>query len=128
MVLSGNCSCYYFWDQGVVVFNFFFEVIELNVGGQVYFIRYFILISIFYFFLWKMFFLKRDIVNDLVKDSKGRFFIDRDGFLFRYILDYFRDRQVVLFDYFLERGRLKREVEYFQFFDFVKFLVFEDVK
>lgn len=75
-----------------------------------------------------MFSPKRDTANDLAKDSKGRVFIDRDGFLFRYILDYLRDRQVVLPDHFPERGRLKREAEYFQLPDLVKLLTPDEVK
>lgn len=128
MALSGNCSRYYPRDQGAAVPNSFPEVIELNVGGQVYFTRHSTLISIPHSLLWKMFSPKRDTANDLAKDSKGRFFIDRDGFLFRYILDYLRDRQVVLPDHFPERGRLKREAEYFQLPDLVKLLAPEDVK
>lgn len=128
MALSGNCSRYYPREPGSTVPNSFPEVVELNVGGQVYFTRHSTLISIPHSLLWKMFSPKRDTSNDLAKDSKGRFFIDRDGFLFRYILDYLRDRQVVLPDHFPERGRLKREAEYFQLPDLVKLLNPEDVK
>ncbi|KAK3534916.1 hypothetical protein QTP70_002001 [Hemibagrus guttatus] len=53
---------------------------------------------------------------------KGRFFVDRDGFLFRYILDYMRDQQLVLPDHFPERGRLQREAEYFNLPELVKLL------
>ncbi|ELK11021.1 BTB/POZ domain-containing protein KCTD12 [Pteropus alecto] len=49
--------------------------------------------------------------QELARDSKGRFFLDRDGFLFRYILDYLRDLQLVLPDYFPERSRLQREAD-----------------
>ncbi|KAG6930511.1 potassium channel tetramerization domain containing 12 [Chelydra serpentina] len=52
--------------------------------------------------------------GELPRDSKGRFFLDRDGFLFRYILDYLRDLQLVLPEHFPERSRLQREAEYFQ--------------
>uniref|UniRef100_A0AAV2MJ45 Potassium channel tetramerisation domain containing 12b n=1 Tax=Knipowitschia caucasica TaxID=637954 RepID=A0AAV2MJ45_KNICA len=58
----------------------------------------------------------------LARDTKGRFFVDRDGFLFRYILDYMRDKQLVLPDHFPERGRLQREAEYFNLPDLVKLL------
>uniref|UniRef100_A0A2K5I9R4 BTB domain-containing protein n=1 Tax=Colobus angolensis palliatus TaxID=336983 RepID=A0A2K5I9R4_COLAP len=128
MALSGNCSRYYPREQGAAVPNSFPEVVELNVGGQVYFTRHSTLISIPHSLLWKMFSPKRDTANDLAKDSKGRFFIDRDGFLFRYILDYLRDRQVVLPDHFPEKGRLKREAEYFQLPDLVKLLTPDEIK
>uniref|UniRef100_A0A8C6XSH3 Potassium channel tetramerisation-type BTB domain-containing protein n=1 Tax=Naja naja TaxID=35670 RepID=A0A8C6XSH3_NAJNA len=68
------------------------EVIELNVGGQVYFTRLSTLTGLPHSLLWKMFTSKKETANDLAKDSKGRIFIDRDGFLFRYILDYLRDK------------------------------------
>lgn len=128
MALSGNCRTYLPpREQGTAVQSFP-EVIELNVGGQVYFTRFSTLIGIPHSLLWKMFTSKRETVNDLAKDSKGRIFIDRDGFLFRYILDYLRDKQVVLPDHFPERGRLKREAEYFQLPDLVKLLTPDEIK
>ena len=42
-----------------------------------------------------------------MQDSKGKFFIDRDGVLFRYILDYLRNMKLVLPEAFQERERLK---------------------
>uniref|UniRef100_T1K804 Uncharacterized protein n=1 Tax=Tetranychus urticae TaxID=32264 RepID=T1K804_TETUR len=46
--------------------------------------------------------------------SLGRFFIDRDGHLFRYILEYLRNEcKLVLPENFNERDRLKCEAEYF---------------
>ncbi|XP_073476731.1 BTB/POZ domain-containing protein KCTD16 isoform X1 [Aquarana catesbeiana] len=128
MALSGNCRTYAPpRDQGTV-FQSYPEVIELNVGGQVYFTRHSTLTSIPHSLLWKMFTSKRDSVNDLAKDAKGRFFLDRDGFLFRYVLDYLRDRQVVLPDHFPEKGRLKREAEYFLLPELVKLLAPDEVK
>jgi len=43
-----------------------------------------------------------------------RYFIDRDGVLFRFILDYLRTGQLTLPESFRELGRLEREAEYFQ--------------
>ncbi|KAG5852773.1 hypothetical protein ANANG_G00066120 [Anguilla anguilla] len=60
--------------------------------------------------------------KDLARDSKGRYFLDRDGFLFRYILDYLRDLNLVLPDYFPEKSRLQREAEFFQLHDLSKHL------
>lgn len=49
-----------------------------------------------------------------VKDSRNKIFIDRDGLLFRYVLDYLRnDKQLVLPENFNEKQRLKQEAEYF---------------
>ncbi|KAG3272233.1 BTB/POZ domain-containing protein KCTD16 [Ictidomys tridecemlineatus] len=101
-------------------FSHFPQIIELNVGGQVYITRYPTLISIPGSLLWEMFSEKN--LCSLTQDNKGRFFIDRDGFLFRYVLDYMRDRQVVLPDHFPEHGRLQREAEYFRLPELVKML------
>ncbi|XP_028316350.1 BTB/POZ domain-containing protein KCTD16a isoform X2 [Gouania willdenowi] len=104
------------------------DVIELNVGGQVYYTRYATLTSFPNSFLGKLFSNKKGSSNDLSRDLRGRYFIDRDGFLFRYVLDYLRDKQVVLPDHFPERGRLKREAEYFQLPELVKLLSSEESK
>jgi len=47
------------------------------------------------------------------KDSKGRYFLDRDGVLFRYVLDYLRSNSLVLPESFRERERLKEEAVHF---------------
>ncbi|KAK2849300.1 hypothetical protein Q5P01_009134 [Channa striata] len=96
------------------------EIIELNVGGQVYITRYSTLTSVPDSLLWEMF--SRKSAKGLARDTKGRFFVDRDGFLFRYILDYMRDQQLVLPDHFPERGRLQREAEFFNLPELVKLL------
>ncbi|KAA0722228.1 BTB/POZ domain-containing protein KCTD12 [Triplophysa tibetana] len=88
------------------------EIIELNVGGQVYVTRHSTLLSVPNSLLWTMFGQKKP--PELTTDSKGRFFLDRDGFLFRYVLDYLRDQTLVLPDYFKEKASLLKEAEYFQ--------------
>uniref|UniRef100_A0A674H4R1 Potassium channel tetramerization domain containing 12 n=1 Tax=Taeniopygia guttata TaxID=59729 RepID=A0A674H4R1_TAEGU len=88
------------------------EIVELNVGGQVYVTRRCTVVSVRDSLLWRMF--SQQQPSELPRDSKGRFFLDRDGFLFRYILDYLRDLQLVLPEHFPERSRLQREAEYFQ--------------
>ncbi|XP_028249904.1 BTB/POZ domain-containing protein KCTD12.1 [Parambassis ranga] len=96
----------------------FSEIIELNVGGQVYVTRHKTLVAVPDSLLWTMFSKKSP--KELARDSKGRFFLDRDGFLFRYILDYLRDLNLVLPDYFPERSRLQREADFFQLRDLAK--------
>uniref|UniRef100_UPI00398EAB74 BTB/POZ domain-containing protein KCTD16-like n=1 Tax=Pristiophorus japonicus TaxID=55135 RepID=UPI00398EAB74 len=99
------------------------EVVELNVGGQVYFTRLATLTSQPNSALARMFGHKRNSGGpELARDNRGRFFIDRDGFLFRYILDYLRDRAVVLPELFPEKLRLRREAEYFQLPELVRML------
>ncbi|XP_034019299.1 BTB/POZ domain-containing protein KCTD12-like [Thalassophryne amazonica] len=88
------------------------EIVELNVGGQVYVTRYETLTAAPNSLLWLKF--SQSSPDELAKDSKGRFFFDRDGFLFRYILDYLRDSELLLPDSFSERRRLQREADFFR--------------
>ncbi|XP_068061256.1 BTB/POZ domain-containing protein KCTD12-like [Anomalospiza imberbis] len=117
MALADPASC----AKGSEDSNPFPDIIELNVGGQVYITRHPTLVSVPGSLLWEMFTQKN--ARSLARDSKGRFFVDRDGFLFRYILDYMRDQQLVLPEHFPERGRLQREAEYFMLPELVKLLV-----
>ncbi|XP_077584355.1 BTB/POZ domain-containing protein KCTD12.1 [Stigmatopora nigra] len=94
------------------------DIVELNVGGQVYVTRLQTLIAVPDSLLWQMF--SRQSPEDLARDTKGRFFLDRDGFLFRYVLDYLRDLTLVLPDYFPERSRLRREADFFQLRELAK--------
>jgi hypothetical protein len=48
------------------------------------------------------------------RDSKNRIFIDRDGVLFRYILDYLRNKKLTLPENFSERDRLRAEADYYR--------------
>uniref|UniRef100_A0A3Q3XJ68 BTB domain-containing protein n=1 Tax=Mola mola TaxID=94237 RepID=A0A3Q3XJ68_MOLML len=88
------------------------EIVELNVGGQVYVTRLETLTAAPNSLLWAKF--SRGSPGDLPRDSKGRFFFDRDGFLFRYILDYLRDSELLLPAFFKERRRLQKEADFFQ--------------
>lgn len=117
MAFPYNTSCIKQPDEN----SQFPEIIELNVGGQVYITRYLTLVTVPGSLLWEMF--SQKTVQPLARDSKGRFFLDRDGFLFRYVLDYLRDQQLVLPDHFPERRRLQREAEYFKLPELVKILV-----
>ncbi|KAM6440712.1 BTB/POZ domain-containing protein KCTD8 [Liasis olivaceus] len=98
------------------------EVVELNVGGQVYVTRHSTLLSVPDSTLARMFSPRRSAPRELPRDSRARFFIDRDGFLFRYVLDYLRDKQLALPEHFPEKERLLREAEFFQLAELVKLL------
>lgn len=50
----------------------------------------------------------------VLRDSKGKYFIDRDGVLFRYTLDFLRNQKLTLPENFHECERLKQEADYFQ--------------
>uniref|UniRef100_A0A3P8TUR6 Potassium channel tetramerisation domain containing 12.2 n=1 Tax=Amphiprion percula TaxID=161767 RepID=A0A3P8TUR6_AMPPE len=88
------------------------EIVELNVGGQVYVTRLETLTAVPNSLLWAKF--TQSSPAELPKDSKGRFFFDRDGFLFRYILDYLRDSELFLPEFFKEKRRLQKEADFFQ--------------
>lgn len=47
----------------------------------------------------------------IIRDAKGRYFIDRDGTLFRFILDYLRTGDLILPFGFRERARLLQASE-----------------
>ncbi|XP_018327293.1 BTB/POZ domain-containing protein KCTD12 [Agrilus planipennis] len=87
--------------------NSAFSVVELNVGGVGYTTNLETLTKVPDSVLTEIFTGQIPIP----KDSKGRSFLDRDGILFRYILDYLRDGALVLPECFREKERLKKEAE-----------------
>lgn len=88
------------------------SVVELNVGGVHYTTQLKTLVKQPDTLLHDIFSTPSSADN--VKDAKGRVFIDRDGVLFRYILDYLRDSAISLPEGFRERERLKKEAEHFR--------------
>ncbi|CAF1189584.1 unnamed protein product [Didymodactylos carnosus] len=48
------------------------------------------------------------------RDEDGRYFIDRDGSIFRYVLNYLRDKTLNLPDNFNELKQLKHEADFYQ--------------
>ncbi|XP_022907484.1 BTB/POZ domain-containing protein KCTD16 [Onthophagus taurus] len=86
------------------------EIVELNVGGVFYTTTSRTLTTQPDSKLTILFNNK----ENALRDSKGRIFIDRDGVLFRYIIDFLRDGTLSLPETFREKERLKREAEYYQ--------------
>lgn len=86
------------------------EIVELNVGGVHYTTTLSSLQEDKSSLLYDLFSRR----GDLLKDSKGRYFLDRDGVLFRYILDYLRDKTLQLPEEFREKQRLQKEAEHFK--------------
>ena len=86
------------------------ENIELNVGGKFYSTSVLTLTKEPESLLGRMFSGRQNVS----KDQSGKYFIDRDGLLFRYILDYLRNKKLVLPDGFSEIRRLKLEAEFFE--------------
>ncbi|XP_064637496.1 BTB/POZ domain-containing protein KCTD16-like [Lineus longissimus] len=93
-------------------------IIELNVGGVFYTTSISTLTKEDDSLLGSMFSGKGKMT--LVKDNKGKYFIDRDGVLFRYVLDYLRNQKLVLPENFHEKDRLKSEAEFYKLPNMVK--------
>jgi len=89
----------------------FTNIIDLNVGGVQYTTSKDTLIKNEGSLLCSMF---SEDPTKLSHDSKGRVFIDRDGVLFRYILDFLRNGVTVLPENFQEDERLKVEAKFYQ--------------
>lgn len=92
--------------------NDFPELVELNVGGVFYTTYISTLTREKDSLLGQMF--NGTSKNNIVKDNKGKYFIDRDGVLFRYVLDYLRNQKLTLPENFHEKERLRQEAEYYQ--------------
>lgn len=84
------------------------KTVDLNVGGVNYTTSLDTLRSVKDGLLATLF--KDDGKVDLPKDNDGRYFIDRDGVLFRFVIDYIRNRKLLLPDNFKEKDRLIYEV------------------
>ncbi|KAH3833169.1 hypothetical protein DPMN_106470 [Dreissena polymorpha] len=98
--------------------NVFPDIVELNVGGVFYTTTLSTLVKLKDSVLGQMFLGGNE--NAPIKDAKGKYFIDRDGVLFRYILDYLRNETLVLPANFHERERLRHEADYFKLSDMAK--------
>lgn len=87
------------------------KVVELNVGGVLYSTSLTTIQPL----------LSR--VDNGSRDAKGKIFFDRDGVLFRYVLDFLRNGSLILPDNFRERERLRREAVYYGLSDMAEALV-----
>lgn len=85
------------------------SVVELNVGGVFYTTALSTLTRETDSHLASLF--KEKLT--LEKDAKGKYFLDRDGVLFRYVLDFLRNKALVLPEGFRERERLKQEASFY---------------
>lgn len=88
----------------------FKPIVELNVGGVFYTTSLTTLTKDADSLLAQVFSGKVPIP----KDAKGKYFIDRDGVLFRYVLDFLRNDSLVLPDSFREAEGLRNEANYFK--------------
>ncbi|CAG5117445.1 unnamed protein product [Candidula unifasciata] len=96
------------------------SIIDLNVGGVYYSTSLDTLRKEPNSYLAKIF--SDRTKQSSIRDTKGKYFIDRDGVLFRYILDYLRNLKLVLPENFHEKDRLQQEAEFYNLPDLVKIL------
>ena len=87
-------------------------IVDLNVGGIQYSTRLQTILKHDESKLAEMFSSDDPLVK-LHQDATGRYFIDRDGYLFRYILDFLRNNTLTLPEKFRDMARLKVEAEYY---------------
>jgi len=85
------------------------EIIEFNVGGTTYTTSKTTITSYPDSMLCRM--ISGNLSN--ATDTKKRIFIDRDGPLFRYVLNFLRDKQLNLPENFTEYAQLRQEAEFF---------------
>jgi hypothetical protein len=94
------------------------SVISLNVGGTIYTASLATLTRYSKSMLAAMFSGRMPLETD----TNGNYFIDRDGKLFRYVLNFLRSGQLHLPKGFAEIEQLKQEVDFYQLKDMVAHL------
>lgn len=94
------------------------EIIEFNVGGSFYTSSRTTLTS------YPDSMLGRLVSGSLpsATDAKAKIFIDRDGPLFRYILNFLRDKRLNLPDNFSEYAQLRQEADFYQIEPIIQYL------
>lgn len=94
------------------------EIIELNVGGHSYTTSKTTIIS------YPDSMLARMVTGQLpsATDGKQRIFIDRDGPLFRHILNFLRDKRLNLPENFSEYAQLRQEADFYRIEPIINFL------
>ena len=86
------------------------SIIDINVGGHVYTTSFASLTRYPDSMLGVMFSGRRPVA----KDSRGSFFIDRDGPMFRYVLNFLRSSNLNLPESFQEFDQLMEEAVFYQ--------------
>ena len=99
----------YFLFQNI---NMSAEIISLNVGGTIYTTTRSTLTRYPDSMLGAMFGGKLPLENS--KDSQGNYFIDRDGELFKYILNFLRVSKLILPNNFQDTEAFQMEVDFYQ--------------
>ena len=92
------------------------SILNLNVGGIVYTTTWRTITRDPKSLLGRMF----SGTHEVACDSKGNYFIDRDGSLFRHVLNFLRTRELCLPQPFDEFEQLSAEAEFYQVGDLIK--------
>lgn len=91
------------------------EIVDLNVGGMRFSTSKKVLLKFDKSLLFEWFSGNANLSSSkLPKDKTGCVFIDRDGELFRYVLDFLRCDRLILPDKFADRRRLLNEAQYYK--------------
>ncbi|KAL4220631.1 BTB/POZ domain-containing protein kctd15 [Mactra antiquata] len=85
------------------------RIVKLNVGGTFYTSTKATLTKVHGSLLWRI--ITGDVAS--IRDEKGSFFIDRDGPVFRHILNYLRSDRLTVPYGFRELDLLKVEADYY---------------
>ena len=94
------------------------SILNLNVGGIVYTTTLKTITRDPKSLLGRMF----SGTHEVACDSKGNYFIDRDGALFRYVLNFLRSWELCLPQSFDEFEQLRAEADFYQVGDLIKAL------
>jgi hypothetical protein len=97
------------------------EIIELNVGGSMFTTSLNTLLSVENSFFYENFDSKSRLFN-FPRDLTNRYFLDRDGKLFYFILEYLRNKILFLPENFSEKQRFKFEAEFYKLASLIKLL------
>lgn len=100
-------------ETSVLPKKLFPEHIELNVGGKLYNTTVTTLTRLPNNLIERMFTGQ----SAMSKDSKGRYFIDRDGEIFGHVLNFLRTRTLTLREDFEDLDGLMQEAEYYELND-----------
>ncbi|XP_061193048.1 BTB/POZ domain-containing protein KCTD4-like [Saccostrea echinata] len=85
------------------------KILKLNVGGVFYTTAKSTLTSVYGSYLWRV------ATGDatVMRDEKGSLFIDRDGYVFRYVLNFLRSDRLIVPQGYKELHMLREEAEFF---------------
>ena len=88
------------------------EILTFNIGGQIYSTNRSTITNN----VDCQSYLARIIRNEttILRDEHGHYFLDRDGIYFRYILNYFREKKLILPENFTELKQLCCEAKFYQ--------------